>query len=105
MIWPCLSMPKLSKLFDADSKPGCWGKIPRCFLLGSRSQELDDEYLIVWQGFSGKPWDYKTEAPAAGCCGTAHGPGLWAEGAGLGQDGVTPRWLVCSHDFWGIVSQ
>lgn len=25
-------------------------------------QELDDEYLIVWQGFSGKPWDYKTEA-------------------------------------------
>ena len=29
-----------------------------------RVQELDDEYLIVWQGFSGKqgkPWDYTTE--------------------------------------------
>jgi len=25
-------------------------------------QELDDEYLIVWQGFEGKPWDYTTEA-------------------------------------------
>jgi len=24
-------------------------------------QELDDEYLIVWQGFEGKPWDYTTE--------------------------------------------
>ena len=28
-----------------------------------RCQELDDEYLIVWQGFEGKPWDYTTEVP------------------------------------------
>ncbi|CAK9088651.1 unnamed protein product [Durusdinium trenchii] len=31
-------------------------------LQDSPVEELDDEYLIVWQGFTGKPWDYKTEA-------------------------------------------
>lgn len=25
-------------------------------------QELDDEYLVVWEGFPDKPWDYKNEA-------------------------------------------
>jgi len=24
-------------------------------------QELDDEYLIIWEGFEDKPWDYKDE--------------------------------------------
>mmetsp|Transcript_128775 Transcript_128775/g.222263 ORF Transcript_128775/g.222263 Transcript_128775/m.222263 type:complete len:943 (+) Transcript_128775:43-2871(+) len=24
-------------------------------------QELDDEYLVIWEGFAGKPWNYKTE--------------------------------------------
>lgn len=24
-------------------------------------QELDDEYLVVWEGFQGKPWAYKSE--------------------------------------------
>ena len=30
-------------------------------------QELDDEYLIVWQGFEGKPWDYTTEVQQLVC--------------------------------------
>eukprot|EP00927_Polykrikos_kofoidii_P039723 TRINITY_DN34052_c0_g1_i1.p1 TRINITY_DN34052_c0_g1~~TRINITY_DN34052_c0_g1_i1.p1 ORF type:complete len:1293 (-),score=179.43 TRINITY_DN34052_c0_g1_i1:7-3885(-) len=25
-------------------------------------QELDNEYLVVWEGFPDKPWDYKSEA-------------------------------------------
>eukprot|EP00929_Paragymnodinium_shiwhaense_P023222 TRINITY_DN14595_c2_g4_i1.p1 TRINITY_DN14595_c2_g4~~TRINITY_DN14595_c2_g4_i1.p1 ORF type:complete len:1302 (-),score=284.36 TRINITY_DN14595_c2_g4_i1:71-3976(-) len=25
-------------------------------------QELDDEYLIIWEGFPDKPWEYKTES-------------------------------------------
>lgn len=50
----------VEKAVEATRDCGAVRHGAECFNFGV-PQDLDDEYLIIWNGFSDSPWDYKSE--------------------------------------------